>query len=271
MEILQKPILIIDCQTTGTHPKNGHLLQIGWSVFCLANNQSAIIEKWVLQLPADYEIPPKIMAMQHLCAADLYSAADPLAVFQRLQNVLASLGAEPIVVAHYAQFEHAFLKAFYLEHSQQDVLNFTLLCSQKLAKRLIPNLPSYNLKGLAGYLQMDNSPKNEVTSHVQMTLAVWKHLQSLCIEKHLTNFPSLISWLHNSRPLKPTGYDYHIERLSRLNLSAKPGVYFMRAKDESILYIGKATSLQSRVNSYFRGIKKPQQTNSRNAGTSTND
>ena len=37
------------------------------------------------------------------------------------------------------------------------------------------------------------------------------------------------------------------------NLPQAPGVYFFRGKEGAILYIGKATNLQSRVSSYFRG------------------
>ena len=35
-------------------------------------------------------------------------------------------------------------------------------------------------------------------------------------------------------------------------LTASPGVYIMRRKDSSIIYIGKAKNLHNRVSSYFR-------------------
>ena len=37
------------------------------------------------------------------------------------------------------------------------------------------------------------------------------------------------------------------------NLPDKPGVYIFRGSGRAVLYIGKATSLRSRVASYFRG------------------
>ena len=36
------------------------------------------------------------------------------------------------------------------------------------------------------------------------------------------------------------------------NLPAKPGVYYLKGKDDKIIYIGKAKSLRSRVRSYFQ-------------------
>jgi DNA polymerase-3 subunit epsilon len=55
-------------------------------------------------------------------------------------------------------------------------------------------------------------------------------------------------------------YEYRIEKITRLMFPSKPGIYFMRASDNRILYIGKATSLKSRINSYFRGYKNRNKT-----------
>ena len=43
-----------------------------------------------------------------------------------------------------------------------------------------------------------------------------------------------------------------MKREIRLNLSEKPGIYRMLRSNGDLLYIGKATSLKHRVNSYFR-------------------
>lgn len=42
-----------------------------------------------------------------------------------------------------------------------------------------------------------------------------------------------------------------------LKLPQTPGIYIFKNKNGKILYIGKATSLRSRVNSYFSGIRDP--------------
>jgi DNA polymerase-3 subunit epsilon len=255
-DLTSKKVLVLDCQTTGTHPKNSHLLQIGWSIFNPNVLESTLIEKWILKLPLDYTIPTNIIKMQRISDSDLQKAIEPKIAFEKFQKVLNTLGENPIVIAHYAQFEKSFLRSFYLEHANTEQLNFELLCSQRIAKRLLPNLPSHNLKAIAGYLKSNQTPKNEVTSHVSMTIEVWRHLIAKCIEFNITEYSSLKEWVNSKhQPIKPSFYEYNIEKMTRLNLSNKPGIYRMLAKDKTILYIGKATSLKSRVNSYFRGLK----------------
>ena len=255
-DLLEKKILILDCQTTGMHPRIGSLLQIGWSVFDPKTLTSSSIEKRTLKLPPDTELPNKIKKMLQLSNDELSKSLEPKEVFEHLQLVLNQLGSQPIVLAHYAQFEQSFLKVFYREQTGSDELGFQLLCSQKIAKRLLPNLPSHNLKALAGFYKLAHTTKNEVTSHVVMTTHIWQQLLPKLINENLTSFSSLNTWLKlKTKRNKPSFYEYNIERLTRLELSENPGVYHMLAREGEILYIGKATSLKARVNSYFRGIK----------------
>ncbi|STX55788.1 excinuclease ABC subunit C [Legionella beliardensis] len=255
-ELAQKKILIVDCQTTGMHPSTGYLLQIGWSIVEPSTSQTFDIEKWTLKLPNEELIPGKIKKMLRLTEAELSQSVEPKTVFDKFQQVLKELGSDPIVIAHYAQFEKNFLSQFYLEQVQMNELNFKLICSQKIAKRLLPHLPSHNLKAVAGFFKWPNTPKNDIHSHVSMTIHVWQQLLPKLLMANVSCYTSLQAWLATKGlNKKNVHYEYNIERLQRLKLSAKPGVYRMLAEDGTILYIGKATSLKARVNSYFRGVK----------------
>ena len=125
-----------------------------------------------------------------------------------------------------------------------------------MAKRLLPHLPSHTLKAVAGYFKWPNTPKNEIHSHVSMTTHIWYQLLPKLLDSNIRCDTCLMHWLEiKSQRVKSTHYEYNIERLTRLELSDKPGIYRMLAEDGTILYIGKATSLKARVNTYFRGVK----------------
>ena len=53
-------------------------------------------------------------------------------------------------------------------------------------------------------------------------------------------------------------YDERIERLREKTrtLPLQPGVYLMKNKSGTIIYIGKAKLLKNRVSSYFRSLEK---------------
>lgn len=247
----------MDCQTTGMHPSTGYLLQMGWSIVDPSSLHVVTIEKWTLKLPNDEVVPNKIKKMLHLTEEELQHSVEPKILFDKFQYVLTELGSDPVVIAHYAQFEKSFLKQLYKEHAQTQELNFQLICSQKIAKRLLPHIPSHNLKAVAGHFKWPNTPKNEIHSHVSMTIHVWKQLLPRLLTANVSSYKGLIEWLTTTKcpNKKNAGYEYNIERLERLKLSSRPGVYRMLAEDRTILYIGKATSLKARVNSYFRGVK----------------
>ncbi|MBN9231983.1 MAG: excinuclease ABC subunit C [Legionella sp. 40-6] len=252
-ELRHKKILILDCQTTGMHPSTGHLLQLGWCVMEFALPQRIAREQWTLKRD-EARIPTKIKKLLRISDTDLAQSVEPARVFQRLQDVLQELGEEPVVIAHYAQFEHRFLTQFYLEHGHSS-LNFTLLCSQKIAKRLLPHLPSHNLNAVAGHFQWSSSATNKLDTHLSMTAFVWQKLLPLLLAEKITLFTQLATWLATKPEPKSRRLAYNIERLARLSLPQKPGIYRMLTQDGTVLYIGKATSLHARVNSYFRGQK----------------
>ena len=54
MNDLNKKILILDCQTTGMHPKNGFIFQLGWCTYDSESLCPPLIHKRFLQF--QYEV-----------------------------------------------------------------------------------------------------------------------------------------------------------------------------------------------------------------------
>ena len=256
MNHINKKILVLDCQTTGMHPNTGFMVQLGWCIYDTFAEGPPIIEKRILKLPESIQIPPKITTLLRMTPEELAQALPPDEVLAELQNAISGLGERPMVLIHYAQFELSFLKHYFSCYLNKMSLEFTTLCTQKLAKKVFANLPSYNLKALAGYFHFNTQPKNEVISHIETTLNIWIKIKKELVHSGFIQFDALIAWMNDkNKNDKQTSYLYNMDRLARLELPEKPGIYKMLAHDGRVLYVGKATSLKSRVNSYFRGFK----------------
>lgn len=242
------PTVFFDCQTTGMRPTNGSLLELGWA--WRFEGRPERVESRLLRLPEGESLPAKVSAITGLREADLAGAVGFDDAFRDLD---LPANGRPLAVAHYAAFEKAFLEDFFRRQGFAE-LPFDLVCSQQVAKRLFPQLPSHNIRALAGYFGHPVEELNRAGSHVEATLRIWDALAAELARRGLNTLPELRAWMKDA-PTKTDRYEYHMDRLKRLSLPKRPGIYRMLAKSGEVLYVGKATSLKDRVNSYFRGKK----------------
>jgi DNA polymerase-3 subunit epsilon len=103
------------------------------------------------------------------------------------------------------------------------------------------------------------------SAHVEATALLWAELVR-CLERDrgLSDLASLRAWLSSpeaaSVPTSPRRaragarrpLSFPLPRPARLGLPDAPGVYRLLARGGQVLYVGKAASLQRRVNSYFQ-------------------
>jgi len=154
-------------------------------------------------------------------------------------------------VAHFARFEGAFLDAWRTQ-AEWGSEWLELLCTHEITCRLLPGLPRRGLRAVAGHLGHVMAEEKRAAGHVRATVAVWCALVEKLGEIGVVRLEDLRHWLREEQPSRRGGHDFTLPREKRLELPDAPGVYRLEGRGGEVLYVGKATSLRDRVNSYFQ-------------------
>ncbi|MBC7371252.1 MAG: GIY-YIG nuclease family protein, partial [Bdellovibrionaceae bacterium] len=245
MKLSDLTVLFLDLQTTGSNPLNSHVLEIAW-----ATTEDAEPQSHLVALPEGESVPRRIEMITGISDKLLAEAAILPDVLCKLHEHLPDL---KLVVIHFAQFEKPFLTDIYAKCGQE--MPFRILCTHLIAKRLMPNLPSRGLKGLAGYFGYNAGELKRGTTHVEATRFIWRGLTAELATQNIRTMNDLETWLAEKPKKVVKKYEYPMAKEKRLSLPDQPGVYRFISQWGEVLYVGKATSLHSRVNSYFRGQK----------------
>lgn len=257
-----KTFLFIDCQTTGMRPSSGSLLEFAWG-FASADSEAFEIRASLIRLPEGAAIPPRVGEITGLKTSDLENAReseDVRAEFvQSIEAFTARTGERPVALIHYAQFEDAWLK----DLLRDERLPFEILCTHRISKTLFPQVPSRNIRGLTGFFGMRIGEIKRAAQHVLATQKIWAGIVDALEEKNVLTIEGVRDFVsakptkkkRSEAAVKAPAYEYRVDRARRLAIPEAPGIYKMIAKSGEILYVGKATCLRDRVNSYFRGKK----------------
>lgn len=240
MKLRELPVFFLDLQTTGANPNSGEILEIAWA------GKNSTIRSYVVQQEGGY-VPYRIQAITGITDHDLISAKSVSDVHNEL---LETIPKDAYCIIHYSRFEIPFLKGLF-----SGDLPFPVLCTHEIAKKMYPNLPTRSLRGFAGFFGYQKEELKRSKSHVEATAIIWDGLVENLEKEGIETLEQLESWLAFKDNKKKSGFEYPLPKEKRLSLPKSPGIYRMLNKKGEVLYVGKATSLHSRVNSYFRGQK----------------
>lgn len=248
-ELRTAPLVFIDFQTTGPYTNGGSLLELGWQS-CSAGRP---LERFstTVQLPEGTIIPARVRQLTGLDESDL---AQGLAQHEIRERLLATLDAvKPMrLVIHYARFERPFLKALLGNECP------AIYCTYEIAQRVLSRLPSFGIASLAGYFGAHLEKRNRADHHVTATEVIYNGLVEQLEARGIMSFAELDALLQEPVPRpRDRRWAFSLPRSVRLAIPSQPGIYRFQDVKGRVLYVGKATSLKDRVNSYFqkrRGI-----------------
>ena len=182
----------------------------------------------------------------------LAAAVAPAAAWAELRAAAARIPQQPApTVAHFARFERPFL-----DRLAGGDAALEWVCTHQMARRLLPTLPRRSLRALAGYFGRPVASLRRSAEHVAATAFVWRALVELLDGVGVETWSQLSAWLKvpvatGSRARR----GWPMPREVRLAAPDSPGLYRMLRSNGDVLYVGKAASLNRRVNGYFRQRK----------------
>ncbi|MEM7158094.1 MAG: GIY-YIG nuclease family protein [Myxococcota bacterium] len=248
-------VLVVDGQSTGASPAHGHLLELGWARTTAGADPDALqTHARLVQLPDDAEIPRTVTRLTGIGPDEMSDAVAPAEVWAAWREAMEP--DHPPLLIHYARFERPFLHALRPQAADDAPAEFNILCTHEIARRLLPQLPRRGLRALAGYYGHGVDELKRSAEHVRATAFVWHHLVAELRQHGIETLEQLEPWLAKPAPRPSAKRAYPMDRAKRLALPECPGVYRMRRSNGELLYVGKATSLRQRVNSYFTKHRK---------------
>ncbi len=172
--MFDKPIVMIDFETTGMSPANGDRIT---EVAALRIAEGRVVERFVTLVNCGVQVPWFITQLTGITQAMVDEAPHVSTVMPELVDFI---GSDPLA-AHNAGFDEKFLLA---ESARCELVprHENMICSLKLARRLFPGLPSYSLsklcaslgirfKGTAHRAEADAEVSAELLLHIGAHLA----------------------------------------------------------------------------------------------------
>jgi DNA polymerase III subunit epsilon len=241
----QLEVLVIDCQATAAAP-NGHLLEMGWA---RAGRTATRADARLIALPTGERIPPTVARLTGISQRMSQDGIEARVAWDELSAEAARFARQPApTVIHFARFEQPFLRALAGESLPLDIV-----CTHDIARRLLPDLPRRGVRALTGYFGRGVGALRRSADHVEATAFVWRELVRLLEDEGISTWSALREWLAvNRATTQRRRRVWPMPRNVRLSLPDAPGIYRMLRTSGDVLYVGKATSLRHRVNSYFR-------------------
>lgn len=176
MSVFERPIVMLDFETTGLSPEAGDRIT---EVAALRIVGGEIRERYVSLVNCGVRVPSFITQLTGI-TQDMVDSAPPS---QKVVAELLDFIGGDVLSAHNASFDEKFLKAEGWRIGRPTG-HCGLVCSLKLSRRLFPGLPSYKLGNLSSRLGIEfrgsahrAEADAEVAAHVLLHAA--RHLGSI--------------------------------------------------------------------------------------------
>lgn len=241
------PFIVTDVETTGAHAVKNRIMEIA----CMVVQGGEIIERFSSLVNPHQFIPPFIAKMTGIDNAMVFTAPEPEQVMPRIYDILTMPNA--VFVAHHVQFDWQFVSETF-KRIGIPVPDMPLLCTYKLARRLLPQKVKKNVGDVANFfsISVENRHRAEGDADATAQFAI-EFFHQLNEDFDIETIEELLQFQNKQLSYVRSNPTF-IKRVSAYleQLPDEPGIYKMLNEHSDVLYVGKAKSLRERVRSYFQ-------------------
>ena len=228
---------ILDIETTGGQYNEEGITEIA----IYKHDGHEVIDQFISLVNPEKTIQPFVVKLTGINNAMLRSAPKFYEVAKRIIEITEGC----IIVAHNAAFDYRILSTEFRR------LGYTFkkptLCTVELAKKLIPEQPSYSLGKLVRSLGIPIADRHRASGDAMATVKLFKLLLSKDSGKEIVK-----SYIKTEvkAGMSPKLLDI-VE-----SVPSKTGIYYIHNEKGDLIYIGKSKNIKKRVNQHFTGTNQ---------------
>jgi DNA polymerase III subunit epsilon len=240
----ESTFVVLDLETTGGGPAPEGITEIG----AVRVERGRLTATFATLVNPRRPIPSFV---QHLTGItdDMVATAPVLA--EALPRFLAFAG-DAVLVAHNAAFDLGHLNAAHAALAGRP-LDVAVLCTLRLARRLLPDLRRRSLDSVAGALGVACFDRHRALPDARIAAEVFTVFLERLAARGLRRLDQVLEFQRSAADGRP--FIVHVPRARLDGVPAVPGVYHLLGADGRLLYVGKARRLRDRLGSYFTNAR----------------
>ena len=255
MHINEARLVVVDVETTGLDPKDSRVIEIA----AVAVSNGEVQDTFTSLIDPQCPLPRTIQRLTGIRPSDL----DHAPVAGDVMPAFVEFLGDSIFVAHNVRFDWNMVHGELHRLRQPDLSN-PKLCTVRLARRLLRELPSKSLGHLVKFYGLDTSGLHRASKDAHMTAMILERLLKRLQATHDISDVEAVLRFQNQPYAKMQRQKQSLARIKQAvlpKIPAGPGIYIMQDKFGKIIYVGRSRNLKQRVRSYFAGIEShPPQT-----------
>ena len=190
--------VVVDVETTGGSSAHGHRVT-EFAAVCVSFDGTVIDEYSSLVNP-DRSIPPFISALTNITGDMVRDAPRFRDIAAEVERMLAGR----VFVAHNAAFDWRFT-CHELERARGVAPLAPVLCTVRLARRVLPELGARSLDALTYYFGLENTARHRAGGDARVTAAILARMLGRLEEHEVTSWSALQEFLRRRKPRRPRG------------------------------------------------------------------